>query len=68
LPVVNLNQATEQQLLTLKGIGKKRAAAIVTYRQSHGKFQALQDLAAVPGMSKNLLDKITEQNEHRVAL
>lgn len=65
--VVNFNQANEQQLASLKGVGQKRAAAIVAYRQAHGKFQNLQDVAAVPGISKKMLDKINQQNEHRIS-
>ncbi len=64
---VNINLANEQQLASLKGVGQKRAAAIVAYRQSHGKFQNLQDIAAVPGISKKMLDKINQQNEHRIS-
>ena len=66
LNVVNLNQASAEQLSSLKGVGAKRAAAIVAYRQSHGKFQHVDDLASVPGISKHLLDKISAQNEHRM--
>lgn len=66
--VVNINQSNEQQLASLKGVGQKRAAAIVAYRQAHGKFQTLQDVAAVPGISKKMLEKINQQNEHRLVL
>lgn len=66
--VVHLNQANEQQLASLKGVGQKRAAAIVAYRQSHGKFQTITDMASVPGISKKVLDKISQQNPQRLAL
>jgi competence protein ComEA len=65
---VNINQASAEQLSSLKGIGAKRAAAIVAYRSAHGQFKQLEDLTNVPGISKHLLDKINAQNEHRMAL
>lgn len=63
---VNINQADQKQLITLKGIGKKRAAAIIAYRQAHGKFHTMDNLLAVPGMNKKLLEKIDQQNTSRV--
>lgn len=63
---VNLNQASVQQLVTLKGIGKKRAQAIVDYRQSHGNFHDIKDLLSVQGMNQKLLDKIEKNNEGRI--
>ncbi|OGO90976.1 MAG: hypothetical protein A3F10_02090 [Coxiella sp. RIFCSPHIGHO2_12_FULL_42_15] len=62
---VHINQADQKQLIALKGIGKKRAQAIIVYRQGHGKFHAMQDLLAVPGMTQKLLDKIEKQNGSR---
>ena len=35
---LNINTATETQLMTLKGVGEKKAAAIVAYRTEHGNF------------------------------
>lgn len=63
---INLNQASVQQLMTLKGIGKKRAQAIVDYRQSHGSFHDIKDLLSVQGMNQKLLDKIEKNNEGRI--
>lgn len=48
---INLNTATEEQLITLKGIGKKKAAAIIAYRNEHGPFNQLEQLAEVKGIS-----------------
>ena len=35
---VNINTATVKELSTLKGIGEKKAEAIVSYREAIGKF------------------------------
>ena len=48
---INLNTATVEILShSIKGIGKKRAEAMVQYRQKHGNFKSLTDLAAVRGV------------------
>lgn len=63
--VVNINQASAEDLARkLKGIGSKRAQAIVLYREAHGPFIALEQLADVPGISSGMLDK----NRHRIIL
>jgi competence protein ComEA len=56
---VNINAATAEEIAAaIKGIGPKKAEAIVTYRQQHGPFQAVDDLKKVPGVG----DKIVESN------
>lgn len=44
---VNINQASVEQLRCLKGVGKKRAAAIVAFREAHGPFPGPAALGAV---------------------
>ncbi len=53
--LLDLNTATESQLVGLPGIGPVRAAAIVAYRNQHGPFQSLEDLAKVHGVGKATL-------------
>lgn len=53
---INLNQATVGQLLhTVKGIGQKRAEAIIAYRDQHGHFKSLTELAAVHGLGERFV-------------
>jgi competence protein ComEA len=47
---VDLNAATVDQLHAIKGIGKSRALEIVRYRDKHGAFTSLDELARVPHM------------------
>ena len=47
---VNINTATAQMLEGIKGIGPKRAKAIIAYRDQNGKFATAQDLAKVNGI------------------
>jgi competence protein ComEA len=65
---VNLNQATVKQLAALKGLGKKRARAIVAYRNVHGKFQSVSDLIKVKGIGEALLKKIHKKNPVQFSL
>lgn len=50
--LVDLNTASEAELLALPGIGPARAAAIVQYRTLHGPFRTLNDLGKVHGIGK----------------
>jgi competence protein ComEA len=47
---VDVNSATADQLHGIKGIGKSRALEIVRYRDKHGPFMSLDELARVPHM------------------
>lgn len=53
----------DQKLLQkIKGIGPKKAAAIVEYRKQHGPFKSVKDLAKVKGFSEKILAKIMKEN------
>ena len=47
---VDLNSATVDQLHAIRGIGKSRALEIVRFRDKHGPFTSLDELARVPHM------------------
>lgn len=62
---VNINQASAQEMvMTLKGIGKKKAKAIVDYRHKNGPFKKSADLINVKGIGKKLFIK----NKKRIRL
>lgn len=56
--ILNLNTATEEQLCTLPGIGKSKAAAIVAYRKENGFFEKCEDLMEVAGIKENVYEKV----------
>jgi competence protein ComEA len=64
--VVNINLADKAELSTLKGIGQKKAEAIIDYRKANGPFTSLQDLEKVRGFSKKTVDKLAEMNKDRI--
>jgi competence protein ComEA len=58
---LNLNTATPEQLDELDGIGPATAEQIVTYREAHGGFTAVDELDQVPGIGETRLASLREQ-------
>ena len=58
---VNINTADAQVLSkNIKGVGLKKAQAIVAYREKHGVFESVEDLKKVKGIGVKLLEKNTD--------
>ncbi|MDB9487735.1 DUF655 domain-containing protein [Dolichospermum circinale CS-537/01] len=53
---INLNTATQAELETLPGVGKKLAQKIIIARQQQ-KFTSLEDVGKIPGISDKTLAK-----------
>jgi len=54
---VNINTADKETLMTaIKGVGEKRAEAIITYREQHGPFESVDELAEVGGIGQAIVD------------
>ena len=54
---INLNTATASQIQgTIKGLGEKRAEAIIDYRNQHGDYQSFEDLIKVSGISESFIN------------
>lgn len=58
---VNINRAGKEELMTLNGIGDKRAEAILAYREVHGSFESIEELMQVEGIKQGTYDKIKDQ-------
>ena len=58
---VNSNTATVEELKTLKGVGEKKAEAIIEYRKKNGSFQTKEDLMKVRGIGKKLFESFQER-------
>lgn len=59
--LVNINTAEESELMTLPGIGKAKAADIISYRTEHGNFQKTEDLMQVPGIKEGLYQRLKDK-------
>ncbi len=55
---VNLNSASEQDLIALPGIGPATAARILQYRDEHGEFTSVDQLLQVPGIGTKKLERL----------
>ena len=56
--LININQASAADLVTLPGIGQAKANAIINYRLQHGGFSAKEELLEVPGIKEGIYDQI----------
>lgn len=55
---VNINSADAATLAAnIKGVGQKKAEAIVAYRSQHGAFQNADELAKVRGIGSKTIEK-----------
>jgi competence ComEA-like helix-hairpin-helix protein len=55
---LNVNTASEEELMTLSGVTRNIAQNIVEYRQAIGRFKKIEDLALVSGIGADKLDLI----------
>ena len=64
---ININTADKATLMSVKGIGEKRAEAIIAYRDQHGPFQSVEQLLEVQGVGPAILndnrENLTVKNE-----
>ncbi len=53
---VDINNASAKELSSLKGVGAKKAEAIVSFRKGHC-FKSVDELAKVKGIGKKTVEK-----------
>ncbi|WP_269619828.1 ComEA family DNA-binding protein [Zhongshania sp. BJYM1] len=67
LPFINasfaldVNTATAEELQTLKGVGPKRAEAIIRYREENGPIDSAEKLMSVPGVGASIITSNSEE-------
>ena len=54
---INVNTATETELVVVKGIGEGTADAIIKYREENGPFKNLDELINVKGIGEKKVAK-----------
>lgn len=55
---ININTAPKDELKTLPGIGDAKADSIISYRETNGAFQQVEDLMQVEGIKEGVFNKI----------
>ena len=58
---VNINTASKEELTSLPGIGQTRAESIVAYREANGKFESIEELNKVSGISEGIIAQIQDK-------
>lgn len=55
---VNINAADAQTLAAnIKGVGDKKAAEIIRYRETYGPFKTIDELENIKGIGPKLIEK-----------
>ena len=58
--MININTASEAELMTLPGIGQSRAKGIINYRVKNGLFESIDDIMKVSGIKEAAFEKIKD--------
>lgn len=57
---VDINTATQSELMTLPGIGQTKAERILEYRATHGNFSSAEEIMNVDGIKEGLYNRIKD--------
>lgn len=56
--LININQASKEELMKLNGVGEKKAEKIIDYREEHGSFQGIEELKNVNGFGEKSFESL----------
>ncbi|MFH1208310.1 MAG: ComEA family DNA-binding protein [Candidatus Omnitrophota bacterium] len=59
--MVNVNKATAEELIKVRGIGPVMAKRIIEHRDKNGMFKSIDDLTQVQGIGGNKLQRFKDQ-------
>ena len=59
--LVNINQASKEELMTLPGIGESKADKIIAYREANGRFNSPEGIMEISGIKDGLYNKIKDK-------
>jgi len=58
--LVNINEASTAELLTLPGIGEAKAAAVIDYREQNSGFKEKEELKEISGIGEKTFEKLMD--------
>lgn len=59
--LVDINQASKEELMTLPGIGESKADKIIAYREENGRFSTPEGIMEISGIKDGLYNKIKDK-------
>ena len=57
---ININKATVEELVQIKGIGQKYAERIISFRDKNGPFNKIEDIMNVKGIGPKKFELIKD--------
>ena len=55
---ININTADKETLMNaIKGVGEKKADAIIAYREINGNFKSIDELTNIKGIDAGIIEK-----------
>ena len=57
---IDLNTASMEELMTLRGIGQAKAEAVIRYREEQGPFRTTEEIMKIPGIKEAAFQKIKD--------
>jgi len=59
---LDINTASADEFVKVKGIGAKKAERIIAYRTEHGKFKSIDELKNVKGIGAKIVTVIKSES------
>ncbi len=59
---LDINTASAEEFVKVKGIGEKKAERIIAYRDEHGKFSSVDELKNVKGIDNKIVNIIKSES------
>ncbi|MEA2111048.1 MAG: helix-hairpin-helix domain-containing protein [Campylobacterota bacterium] len=61
---IDINKAGKAELMSISGIGAKKAEAIIKHRKKHGKFKSINDLKNVKGIGDSIVANVKNNKKN----
>lgn len=58
---ININTASEAEMLEITGVGPSKAKSIISYREKNGGFKSIEEIKNVTGIGEGTFEKIKDE-------